>query len=61
MKKIENKEPIPQHFNSFEEASDFWDTHDTGDYEEFLRPLNEELEISADLPQAKKILHYHFF
>jgi len=29
------KEPIPQHFNSIEEASDFWDTHDAGEYEEY--------------------------
>lgn len=43
---------IPEHFVSIEEASDFWDNHDAGDYEEYLRPVNEELDIAKELPQA---------
>jgi len=26
------KEPIPKHFRSLEEAGNFWDTHDLGEY-----------------------------
>lgn len=26
------KEPIPEHFESVEEAGDFWDAHDLADY-----------------------------
>lgn len=43
---------IPEHFANIEEASDFWDTHDAGDYEEYLRPVNEEIEVGEELPQA---------
>ena len=53
MKKGKKKiDPIPEHFASIEEASDFWDTHDAGDYEAYLRPIKEELEVAAELPQA---------
>jgi len=26
------REPIPRHFKSIEEASEFWDTHSLADY-----------------------------
>jgi len=45
-------DPLPEHFSSIEEASDFWDTHDAGDYEEYLRPVKEKLTINENLPQA---------
>jgi hypothetical protein len=58
MKKRDKKiDPIPEHFASIEEASDFWDTHDAGDYEEYLRPINEELEVAEELPQAVLLEH----
>ena len=38
-------EPIPKKFADIEEASEFWDTHDAGEYEEYLRPVNEKLEF----------------
>lgn len=47
---------IPEHFANFEEASDFWDTHDAGDYEEYLRPVNEEIVVK-ELPQAVLLEH----
>jgi len=49
------KEPIPQHFNSMEEASDFWDTHDAGEYEEYLRPIDEDLEFAIDESQVVRL------
>lgn len=45
-------DPIPEHFSSIEEASDFWDAHDAGDYEEYLRPVYEEIDVAKELPQA---------
>lgn len=45
-------DPLPEHFSSTEEASDFWDTHDAGDYEEYLRPVKEKLTVNENLPQA---------
>jgi len=51
-------EPIPEEFGSYEEAAEFWDTHDTSDYPESfetvaveseLRRRRYEVEIDEDL------------
>jgi hypothetical protein len=52
MRKRKRIDPLPEHFSSIEEASDFWDTHDAGDYEAYLRPVREKLTINENLPQA---------
>jgi hypothetical protein len=42
----ENKrEPIPEHFDSAEEAGEFWDTHSAADYWDEM----EEVEMEFDL------------
>lgn len=38
-------DPLPEEFQSYEEAAEFWDTHSITDYEEFLEPS----ELDADL------------
>jgi len=57
MAKSKHIDPIPEKFASLEEASDFWDTHDAGDYEEFMRPIPEGLEFVDSLPQAVLLEH----
>ena len=52
MGKSKGKDELPEHFENIKEASDFWDAHDAGDYEEFLRPLSEQLESADRMPQA---------
>ncbi len=52
MGKNKTLEPIPEHFKNLEDASEFWDTHDAGDYEKYLRPIDEQLEFTKELPQA---------
>jgi DNA-nicking Smr family endonuclease len=51
-------DPIPEEFASYEEASEFWDTHDTTDYldnfetvsmQAELKSRRYEIEIDADL------------
>lgn len=51
-------DPIPEEFDSYEAAADFWDTHDTTDYpdafetvevEAELRRRRYEIEIEEDL------------
>jgi len=51
-------EPSPEYFGSYEEAADFWETHDTTDYlNEFrtvelkseLRTRHFEVKIEGDL------------
>lgn len=39
-------DPLPEEFESFEELSEFWDTHDLTDYEESLTPVS--LEVVAE-------------
>jgi hypothetical protein len=57
MRRNKKIDPIPEHFTSIEEASDFWDTHDAGDYEEYLRPINEKLVVAKALPQTVLLEH----
>jgi len=57
MAKSKHVDPIPEKFASIEEASDFWDTHDAGDYEEYLRPIPEGLEF-VDTPPHAVLLEY---
>ena len=51
-------EPIPEEFASYEEAAEFWDSHDTTDYPEVfhtvevqaeLRQRHYEVEIQEDI------------
>jgi len=43
---IKNKrDPIPEEFSSYEEAGEFWDTHDSMDYEDLL----EDVEFKVNL------------
>lgn len=54
-------DPTPENFSSYEEAAEFWDTHDTTDYlDEFrtvevtseLRVRHFEVEIEEDVVKA---------
>ena len=38
-------DPIPEEFTSYEEAADFWDTHDTTDYPESFETVSVEAEF----------------
>jgi hypothetical protein len=38
-------DPLPDEFRSYEEAADFWDTHSITDYEEFLEPVDLDVDI----------------
>ncbi len=60
-------DPIPEEFASYEEAAEFWDTHDTTDYPDSfetvevqveLKSRRYEIEIDADLmPVLSKQAH----
>ena len=48
-------DPLPDEFASYEEAAEFWDTHDTTDYSEFFETVVVEaalcgrrLEVEVD-------------
>jgi len=44
-KTTKRRDPLPEHFSSLEEAGEFWDTHDSGDYEEYF----EDVECVFDI------------
>jgi hypothetical protein len=38
-------DPLPDEFGSLEEAAEFWDTHSVTDYEEFMEPVDVDVDI----------------
>ena len=38
-------DPLPEEFASYEEAAEFWDTHDTTDYPESFETVTVESEL----------------
>jgi len=40
-----SRDPLPEHFDSLEEAAEFWDTHDSADYEEYMRDVEFDIDI----------------
>lgn len=43
------RDPLPETFDSLEELAEFWDTHSTADYEDFMS--DEEIEVEMLLPR----------
>ncbi len=41
---IKDNDPIPEEFGSYEEAAEFWDTHDTTNYPDDF----ESIEVETD-------------
>ena len=44
-KRTKARDPLPEHFNTIEEAAEFWDTHSTADYEEYFEEVNCQFDI----------------
>ena len=38
-------DPLPDSFESEEQAGEFWDTHSITDYEEYLEPTDDTIEL----------------
>jgi predicted phosphatase len=47
MSKKKDVDPIPEEFESYEEAAEFWDTHDTTDYPDAFRTVEVESEFRS--------------
>ena len=41
-------DPLPEHFQSLQEASDFWDTHSAADYWDESQDATFEIEIDEE-------------
>jgi hypothetical protein len=47
MTRKKHVDPLPEEFASYEEAAEFWDTHDTTDYPEAFQTVEVETEFRA--------------
>ena len=45
MKDTNKIDPLPDSFESEEQAGEFWDTHSITDYEEYLEPTDDTIEL----------------
>lgn len=50
--KKKKRDPLPEQFNSAEEAGEFWDTHSGADYEEYMIPVEAQIELK---PRINKV------
>jgi hypothetical protein len=44
-KRTKARDPFPEHFDTIEEAAEFWDTHSTADYEEYFKEVDCQFDI----------------
>jgi hypothetical protein len=44
-KSTKKRDPLPERFTTIEEAAEFWDTHDSADYEEYMRDVECRVNI----------------
>jgi len=44
-KAVKKRDPLPERFTTIEEAAEFWDTHDSADYEEYMRDVECQVNI----------------
>ncbi len=44
-RKQKHRDPLPKHFKSIDEAAEFWDTHDSTDYNEYFTKVDVEVDL----------------
>jgi CopG antitoxin of type II toxin-antitoxin system len=45
--KKKKRDPLPEEFNSLEEAGEFWDTHSSADYEDYMKEVHFEVDLKG--------------
>lgn len=55
VKRIEDRDPLPEYFASVEELGEFWDTHDSADYEDYLGAEDVQVEINIPRPATYQV------
>ncbi len=45
MSRRKKRDPIPEHFQTIEEAAEFWDSHDLADYWDLTREAHFDVDI----------------
>ncbi len=54
MSKTKQIDPIPDEFRSYEEAGEFWDTHDTADYSNIFRTVETDPHPRQTQPRSRR-------
>jgi len=57
--KTKERDTVPDNFDSVPEAADFWDSHDSADYEDIMEPADFDVKIKRRIcmvPVAEDIL-----
>jgi galactokinase/mevalonate kinase-like predicted kinase len=52
-KKKKKRDTLPEQFSSAEEAGEFWDTHSGADYEEFMQPVDFEVNLKRHSTEVR--------
>ncbi|MBA3355916.1 MAG: hypothetical protein H0U18_08250 [Pyrinomonadaceae bacterium] len=47
------RDPLPEKFNSAEEAGEFWDTHRGADYEEYMQEAHFEVDLKQHSTEVR--------
>ncbi|MBN1103189.1 MAG: hypothetical protein JXL84_07235 [Deltaproteobacteria bacterium] len=58
-KSLKGRDSLPDSFESISEAGEFWDSHDTTDYEDMMRDVDFEVDIRRHVylvPVAEEVL-----
>jgi len=45
----EERDPLPEEFESISEAASFWDSHDSADYEDMMEEVEFEVDIKRHI------------
>ena len=48
-KQKKKRDPVPESFDSLAEAAEFWDTHDSADYEDIMEDVDFEVDINRHI------------
>jgi predicted DNA binding CopG/RHH family protein len=47
------RDPLPEQFDSAEEAGEFWDTHSGADYEEYMQEAHFEIDLKQHSTEVR--------
>lgn len=51
--RIKSRDPLPEHFSSIEEAGEFWDSHSSADYEEYMRDAHFDVDLKRNVHEVR--------
>lgn len=52
-KSKKKRDPLPEEFQSLEEAGEFWDTHSSADYEEYIQEAHFEVDLKRSVKEVR--------